>query len=72
MYYIELSYPLHMNKTTDQMLFNFKKKSILNYLNKVNSKNKTIWTKKFFEILKLKDLKQDVLYKFYFDKANIL
>ena len=72
LYYIELSYPLHMNTTTDQMLFNFKKKSILNYLNKVNSKNKTIWTKKFFEILKLKDLKQDVLYKFYFDKANIL
>lgn len=72
LYYIELSYPLHMNKTTDQMLFNFKKKSILNYLNKVNSKNKTIWTKKFFKILKLKDLKQDVLYKFYFNKANIL
>ncbi len=70
LYYIETLYPLKLNKLSDNLILNNKKKSIINLLNPNITTKNPVWTNKFFKKLNVKKFDEDEIYKFYYKNAK--
>ena len=70
MYYVETLYPLKLNKLSDNLILNNKKKSIINLLNPNITTKNPVWTNKFFKKLNVKKFDEDEIYKFYYKNAK--